>query len=265
VSQLIDQQYLQTNQYRGASNLNARIRVHECFSTNTYPWQWWVFDQLDLPLRCRILDLGCGPADLWLENGDRMPAGWTVVLSDLSLGMVQRARESLGRSRRRFVYQVVDAQALPFPNESFDAVVANHMLYHVPDRKRAIHEMHRVIGAGGRLYAATNGHSHLRELRDLVARFWSDVEDLDVAAEFGLENGAVQLLEHFAHVERHRQENALVVTEAEPLIAYAHSMIGQTALRENVQALGRSVRRQIAEQGVVRIQKDAGLFEARKA
>ena len=64
-----DQEYLK-QEYRDATNLNARIRLHQRFSLNPYGWLRWVFDQLDLPSECRILELGCGPGNLWLENLD---------------------------------------------------------------------------------------------------------------------------------------------------------------------------------------------------
>jgi SAM-dependent methyltransferase len=265
MSQLTDQHYLRTDQYKNASNLNARICLHQRFSTNDYRWQRWVFDRLDLPLRCDVLDVGCGSGDLWIENEARTPARWTITLSDLSLGMLQKARQNLGRSHHSIAYRVLDAQAIPFADESFDAVIVNHVLYHIPDREGALHEMHRVLRSGGHLYAATNGAKHLRELRDLVARYCPDTDTTNVASEFGLDNGAEQLSRRFAHVTCHRQENALVVTEAEPLIAYAASMMCQGAWGQNVQALSRSVREQIAAQGAIHIQKDSGMFIATKA
>jgi SAM-dependent methyltransferase len=265
VSQLTDQHYLQTDQYKDASNLNARICVHQRFSTNNYPWQRWVFDRFDLPGSCEILDVGCGPGDLWLENSDRIPPEWTIVLSDLSPSMVQNARRNVSSSHQRITYRVIDAQAIPFPDGGFDAVVANHMLYHVPDREKSLYEIHRVLRPGGHLYASTNGLERLRELRDLAARFHADTDTTDVAAEFDLENGAAQLSRHFAHVTRQRREDALVVTEAEPLIAYARSMMCQTALSQNGEAFSRSVHLQLAAQGAIHIQKDSGMFLATKA
>jgi SAM-dependent methyltransferase len=265
VPQLTDQRYLRTDQYKDASNLDARICVHQRFSTNDHPWQRWVFDQFDLPGCCHILDVGCGPGDLWLENDDRIPVGWRVVLSDLALGMLQKARCNLAGSNRPCDYGVIDAEAIPFPDGSFDAAVADHMLYHVPDRRRALYELHRVLRPGGHLYASTNGLGHLRELEDLVARFYPDADTTNVASLFGLENGAGQLSEYFADVRCQRQENALVVTEAKPLIAYVASMMCQRTWAQNVEALSRCVHERLAVQGAIRIQKDSGMFIATKA
>lgn len=187
------------------------------------------------------------------------------MLSDLSPGMVQEALHNLGSSPHRFKYCVLDAQTIPLPGESVAGVIANHMLYHVPNRGRALREVHRVLRPGGHLYAATNGLEHMRELRDWVARFDADTEAMNVAAEFGLENGIGQLSRYFTRVTVHRQENALVVTEARPLIAYGLSMMLQTALSRDAERFSRSVREEIASHGAFHIQKDSGMFKATKA
>src|SRR5664279_3735129 len=87
MSKMTDQHYLKTEQYKDASNLNARIEIHKRFSTNPRGWNAWVFDTLEtLPAQARVLELGCGPAYLWAANAGRIPAGWDITLSDLSGG-----------------------------------------------------------------------------------------------------------------------------------------------------------------------------------
>src|SRR5439155_6255128 len=136
---------------------NARMGLHEQFRVNPYGWHRCVFDRLDLAPNTRPLELGCGPGVLWSENPDRLPTGWEVVLSDFSPGMVHEARQKLRGRASTFRFAMADAQAVPFAPASFDAVIANHMLYHVPDRAKALNEIRRVLRPGGRLYAATNG------------------------------------------------------------------------------------------------------------
>ena len=70
-----DQAYLREEQYRDDANLRARLDLHRRFSTNPQPWHRWVFDQLDLPDEADILEVGCGPGELWLQNLDRIPPG----------------------------------------------------------------------------------------------------------------------------------------------------------------------------------------------
>ena len=139
MSKFTDQQYLKTDQYRDSSNLDARVVIHQRFSTNSYGWFKWVFDTLlTLPDNAKILELGCGHALLWKENVNRIPAGWNITLSDLSSGMLDAAWRNLVVTGRAFKFEEIDAQSIPYENETFDVVIANHMLYHVPDRPKAI-------------------------------------------------------------------------------------------------------------------------------
>jgi ubiquinone/menaquinone biosynthesis C-methylase UbiE len=265
MARIADQSYLR-EQYQNASNLNDRIQLHVRFSTNRYDWHLWVLDHLKLAPASRVLEIGCGPGQLWLRNKQRIPAGWDIALSDFSPGMLAEARRNLA-GIHPFAFQVADAQALPFAGASFDAVIANHMLYHVPDRPTAFAEIRRVLRPGGRFYAATNGDSHLQELHSLVRRFdpriglWSGSGH----RHFTLEEGAAELLQWFSHVTIHRQENALVVTAAEPLVTFVASMADDQLSGERRAKFTRFVEQQIEANGAIRITKDSGLFEAYNA
>jgi ubiquinone/menaquinone biosynthesis C-methylase UbiE len=263
LSGIADPKYV-SGQYRSAAHLNTRIGLHERFSVNPYGWQRWVFDQFDLPAQCSILELGCGAGHLWTTNLDRLPPGWTVCLSDASAGMLAQARANLGESAARSSFRQVDARAIPFADGSFDAVIANHMLYHVPDRAKALAEIRRVLKPGGRLYTSTVGAGHLRELRAMLVRFSPVLADWGVSAanSFMLEDGAEQLRRWFPHVSVKRYEDALLVTEVEPLIEYILS--GRIAFSpQEKQDLTCFVGQEMARQGgKIHITKEGGLFIA---
>jgi ubiquinone/menaquinone biosynthesis C-methylase UbiE len=267
MSKIADQRYLKTEQYNDAAKLNDRIQLHVRFSTNPYDWHRWVFDQIAAEPNSRVLEVGCGPGQLWLQNRDRLPAGWRVTLADFSAGMLADAQRALGSFGRPLTFEQADAQALPFADASFDLLIANHMLYHVPDRPRALAEFRRVLRPGGALIAATNGEAHLQELRDLVARFAPELSAWGGSGieVFSLENGAAQLAPWFAPVELRRFPNALVVTEAAPLSAFILSMNTLAELHGARRAeLEAFVERELHSQGgAIHITKDAGLFVAR--
>jgi len=265
MSKFSDQEYLRSEQYQDASNLNARIQLHARFSTNKKGWHPWVFEQLNLPSECRILELGCGPADLWRENLHRTPEGWDLTLSDFSMGMVQQARHNLSASSRRFAFDVVDAQAIPYGDGVFDGIIANHMLFHVPDIEKALSEIQRVLKPGGRFYATTVGETHMRELRELVNRFAPERghSDQGFLRSFVLENGLDHLSPWFSHATLRRYEDGLVITEAGPLIAYVRSMIGGPPLSgDRLAEFTEYVDEQLASHGAIHVTKDSGLFEA---
>jgi ubiquinone/menaquinone biosynthesis C-methylase UbiE len=263
MSRLLDPDFLLTDHYKDASNLNARIQLHQRFSTNKQGWNRWVFDQLSLPPDCRVLELGCGPGNLWRENLDRVPGGWEITLTDFSPGMLQQARENLG-SGPRFEFEVVDAQSIPYDDAGFDAVVANHMLYHVPDRAKALGEIQRVLRAGGRLYASTVGQVHMQELYEITDRFDLEGKLEHTAPPFTLENGQEQLSQWFSQVTLRRYEDDLVITEVEPLVAYILSLAHARSVfaGDRLAQLIEYAEQEIHTHGAIYITKDSGLFEA---
>lgn len=266
MSKFTDQQYLKSDQYKDSSNLDARVVIHQRFSTNSYGWFRWIFDTLlKMPEKSRILELGCGPGLLWKENIARIPAGWNITLSDLSSGMLDAAWRNLVVSGRAFQFKEIDAQSIPFEDETFDAVIANHMLYHVPDRPKAIAEMRRVLKPNGRLIATTVGENHLKEMmnwyrRVHISRIWESF-----ANPFVLENGLEQLTPFFSDVKLSRYDDNLRVTEVEPVVAYIRSSIRVNELSEEELAnLQHDLEKELQEKGEIFISKDSGLFEAVK-
>jgi ubiquinone/menaquinone biosynthesis C-methylase UbiE len=266
MSRSIDPHYLKTEQYKDASNLNARVTIHQRFSTNSYGWMNWVFDHLlILPDDATILELGCGPAYLWQENASRIPWGWQITLSDLSPGMLDAAWRNLVVSGRAFQFKEIDAQSIPLEDNSFDAVIANHMLYHVPDRAKAIAEMYRVLKPGGHFFATTIGRKHLKEIATWLRQVspGSDLESF--GRPFSLENGLEQLKQYFPKVELSRYSDSLQVTEVEPIIAFLRSTTYANGIsEERVAQLQIDLEKEIREKGQIFITKDSGLFEAIK-
>ena len=260
------QQYLLTHQYKDSHNLDARVQLHARFSTNKYGWHRWVFDHFNIPPHARILELGCGPAGLWTRNLHRIPIGWEITLSDFSPGMLEQAQRNLQNSPRPFAFQQLDAQSIPFEDAHFDAVIANHMLYHVPDKAKALTEIRRVLKPGGRFYAATNGLDHMRELRELLYRFESGTRTLwDDASflSFRLENGREILSQAFSTIALHLYEDSLIVTEAAPLVAYVLSMpVSKLIIGEKLTQFNSFVEQELASHGAIHITKATGLFEA---
>jgi SAM-dependent methyltransferase len=244
-----------SEQYATDANLRTRITLHQRFSTAKEDWHRWLFDRVAPVPGARILEVGCGPAEFWKRNLDRIDPTWQLTLTDLSPGMIDAAREVLGD---RAEYLVADAQGLPFADGSFDVVLASHMLYHVPDRPKGLAEIRRVLVPGGALHAAANGDRHMRQLDELVGDDWnfSRLGDL-----FGLENGSAQLEAFFVDVTEERMESGLEVTEIEPLVAYVAS---SSTFHGDVERIRRDAGETFAREGVFRIEAHPGVLHARK-
>jgi ubiquinone/menaquinone biosynthesis C-methylase UbiE len=256
-----NREYLLTEQYKNTSNLNARIYLHERFSSNPQKWHNWMFDRFVLPSDARILELGCGSGKLWVENLERIPSVWKLTLSDFSEGMLAQARHNLGDRESFFNFALIDAQAIPFDDACFDIVIANHMLYHIPNRLQALAEIHRVLRPQGRFYCATNSKRHLQELKVLVTKCDpTRSQETSNRDRFTLEEGKIELRQWFKHVTTHRFENTLAVTEVEPLVDYILSGWWLDSTKRPV--VRKIIQQELKEKKVINLTSGAGLFEA---
>ena len=274
MSKFTDPQYLKTEQYRNSSNLDARVELHRRFSTNPYGWFPWIFDTLEtLPSPARVLELGSGPGYMWKECVDRIPAGWNITLSDLSDGMIDAAWRNLVVTSRAFKFEQIDAQSIPYPDGTFDIVIANHMLFHVPDRSKALAEIRRVLQnpdpvlgkSGGYLIATTVGNAHLAEIIQWLKQVSPNTEFAPFGNPFTLDNGLEQLEPFFSQIEIKRYDNDLRVTEIEPLMAYVRSTYRAKELSvSELTELRREFEDILSQKGEIFITKESGLFQAVK-
>lgn len=257
--QMLDPHHLRTSQYRDDRHLLKRIAIHQRFGTSSQVLYHWLFSQIDFPAQPRVLELGCGNGLFWNENRAALPTQLSLTLTDLSPGMVAEARSRLDHAIPHDAL-VANAQTLPFANDAFDIVVANYMLYHVPDTSAAIAEIRRVLVPGGRLYAATNGIHHMRDLLKLAPWYRADEP---VARHFALENGAAKLQPAFAFVERRDFEDNLEITEVQPVIDYLESAAPEGGLGTvEITRVTAIVTAAIERDGAFHVGKSTGLFIA---
>jgi SAM-dependent methyltransferase len=98
-----------------------------------------------------VLDVAAGTGEPGLTLA-RMVSGGKVVLTDLADGMLQVARDkAAARGTTNAEFQTADASALPFEDESFDAVSCRLGYMFFPDMQLAAQEMARVLKPGGRI------------------------------------------------------------------------------------------------------------------
>jgi len=102
-----------------------------------------LLDAACVAAQMRVLDVCCGPG---LVAGAAIGRGARAAGVDFSGAMLALARAA----QPRVTFSQGDAEALPCPDASFDAVVANFGVHHVPHPTAALAEMHRVLVSGGR-------------------------------------------------------------------------------------------------------------------
>lgn len=113
-------------------------------------WAPRVADAADIRPGHRVLDVACGTGVLTRAAASRAGPSGAVTGLDLNPGMLAVA----ARLSPTLRWQQGSAEALPFPNQSFDAVVSQFGLMFVPDPAAALREMMRVLVPGGRLAVA---------------------------------------------------------------------------------------------------------------
>ena len=146
--------------------------------------------QLDWPQGGDLLEVGCGSGLLWANIASMLP-DLHLTLTDISEGMLDAARQAVAPFENLDLVEdrMCDAQELPFDDDWFDVVVANHMLYHVPDRPRAIGELAHVVRPDGVLMTATNGPRHLEQVSQASREVfgWATMDFVD--RRFGRSTG----------------------------------------------------------------------------
>ena len=213
-------------QYLNSTNVSARIRLHSEYSVNQEGWFPWLYRMSEIQDGMNILEIGCGNGALWLENMNYIPPHVHITLSDISDGMLRDAKNSI--NDERFSFSCFNAEKIPFEDESFDVVYANHMLFYCENIDLVLKECHRVLKKSGKLICSTYSKRHMKEITELVQEFDKDIVlSSDVLYEkFGLNNGNEILNRYFGSVECIRYEDFIEISDSEPLINYIVSCHG---------------------------------------
>lgn len=169
----------------------------------------------------QVLEVGCGDGRFSEQLRDEL--GVRVVALDFSPAMAARA------ALRGLDVQIGDIQHMPWPDGQFDAVVANWMLYHVPDLDRGLREIHRVLRPGGRLIASTMANGHMRELWDMVGD-GSDAPEL----EFSTDNGTEVLRRHFGQVEQRSMAGHATFPDHAAAVAHIRTTLTRAHLADRL-------------------------------
>lgn len=217
----VDSKYLLSRQYRDSKKLEARANLHSRYGRGgTGNWFEWIVQHAALREGSRVLDIGCGPGWLWEQGKNAAPHGLALTLADLSPGMVSDAvkRVEAAGHYAQVAGVVADASALPVADANFDAVLACHMLYHVPDARIALAEFRRVLRPGGVLVVTTNLEGNMGPFYALGAAAFGGLASDPAADIFGLRKAGELVGEQFEDVEVIEAAGELAVTSAEDLV-----------------------------------------------
>ena len=242
-------------QYQTAQNLTTRISIHDKYSTNQQPFGDWIVSHYEIAPGAKVLELGCGTGDIW-KNNLHLIRNSKLILTDFSAGMLDTAKRNA--QAENVVFQKVDIQNIPYPDGSFDVVIANMMLYHVPDLHKGLSEVRRVLKPGGVFYCATYGiHGILEYITDLL-------KDMNVSGHidtsFTLQNGEKSLEQHFSHVQRLDREDGLAITDVEDFADYIYSLSSLSNMENVPREILLSALESRTESDILYVPKEYGMF-----
>lgn len=255
-------------QYQDASNISARINLHKDYSVNKQGWFPWIFEQCSIRSNMHILELGCGDGSLWSENLDILDnfEHLHITLSDISEGMLRDAKRNIGENHSEFTYNTFDCHQIPYKDEAFDLVIANHVLFYCNNLSSICNEVFRVLKPNGIFICSTYGKHHMEEITKLVQQFDPHIvlSGECLYEKFGLENGSKILANHFSSIEQKQYVDAILIDSSEPLVEYILSCHGNQNqyLTEKYNDFRLFLEKKL--QMPLHITKEAGIFICKK-
>ncbi len=127
----------------------------------------------------RVFDAGTGTAQIPIELVQRF-ARTVVVASDLADQMLAVARRNVAAAglESRIELLTRDCKKLPEADDSFDAVISNSIIHHIPEPKRVLEELWRILKPGGTLFVRDLVRpDDAQTLEQLVTRYTTDASD----------------------------------------------------------------------------------------
>lgn len=217
-SEALNRHYATTDAWR------IRVKTHEKYTYPKINFVEWVMKLTSWKGDESVLDVGCGTGKYHAYIKKHLP-GVTYVGVDYSFAMLDsHDGDNLARA---------NMASLPFPDGTFDVVMANHVIYFAPDIDATLRELRRVLKPGGIFIAATSSNQTMPQFRELFRRAILLVSPPGVSRDvrvpetlhrrFALENGSVQLARHYHAVVRHDLPGAFVFSSVEPIMEYLES------------------------------------------
>ncbi len=225
---LLEEEKELLQQYIDESNLDANILLQEKYSSTQNNWYNWTFDKLNLQPKSKILEIGCGNGALWHKNIQKIDSNMDITLTDTCENMIINTQKILNKNSDIFKVQYTDPSNIQFQDESFDVIIANHILFYMKDLDKVINEIKRVLKSGGHFYCSTISKNHMKELEKLLKGFNKNIEisERKLSSNFGIENGEKILSKYFKNIVNYEYIDNLLINDTKGILEYVYSMPG---------------------------------------
>lgn len=162
---------------KAAATYNAAADFYD-HPANTF-WERYgrrTIERLGLKPGARVLDVCCGSGASAIPAAQAVGPEGSVVGVDLAENLLKLAYSKASQvGLTNIEFQSGDLTALPFPDESFDAVICVFGIFFVPDMDAAVRELRRVLRTGGRLAVTTWGPRFFEPVNTV---FWNSVRNV---------------------------------------------------------------------------------------
>lgn len=218
-------------QYATDENLRNRLTIHD-YSTAKQGFYDWLFEQNEFKNNMKILDIGCGNANLWKAFAHRLPNNLEIHLVDYSEGMLQSAQKNVEEILKQypeknltFIIEKRDATNFSYPISGFDRIMANHMLYHLSreSRLQLYPKISKLLACGGRFSCSLIGREHMKELHDFIEEYYPSIGFPSMKFDILLETAKQELKDYFKVISIEEQQNDLLVPDEELVFNYIGS------------------------------------------
>lgn len=189
-------------QFAKPNHLQKRIEFHHHYTSFQENFHQWMFQHYQFHKAARILDVGCGDGTIWLENKEVLPNAIEITMSDISKDMIKTAQEQLKELPQFHAFDVADCRHLPYEDDTFDCILANHLFMYFDDLDEVFLEIKRVLKQGGILYCSTIASDMMKERDELLLRFDPHISFHQevLCNRFGYEKGEERLSQYFQNI-----------------------------------------------------------------
>lgn len=257
-------------QFDTIEGLQLRVLFHHQHTHFNDNFHQWMFKHYQFPKNAQVLDIGCGDGTIWLANQTSIPKDIKITLADISSKMLEECQTKLNFIEQIKNIEEADCFYLPYPDKSFDVVIANHLFMYFDDLPKALKEVERVLKDDGVLYCSTIAKDMMKE-RDLMLKefdkrisFNQDV----LYQRFGYENGKEKLSRYFQDIQ---VDERIEVYQIKDLDLYYRFILSGKGLSPNLEVMYRKkeklydfMKSYLKKHKLFYLTTHAGIFIARK-
>jgi len=228
IVKIIESENVLRQKFIDSSNLSAEIKLINQLDSDKN-WYEWVFKRLDFECGEHVLELGCGEGALWYKNESLPPQSLNVTLTEVTSDLLSCAKQNLRCKFPHFKYEVTQLESLAFTDESFDVVIANHVLFFSKRVDLVLSEVNRILKKGGRFYCSTITKEHMKEIETLLKNYNKSINlgKSDKLKNFGFEKAKSLLEAQFVQIKSEYYDDELTINCPDELLNYIYSIPGQ--------------------------------------